>query len=64
MNPFTVMLTSIALLAVQSEQQPPPSNRQQDTPRPSGDLQQRIAPGLATLTDDVLFGDVWRRSRS
>jgi 4-carboxymuconolactone decarboxylase len=30
--------------------------------RPSGALQQQIAPGLATLTDDVLFGDVWRRS--
>ena len=29
--------------------------------RPSGPVQQRIAPGLATLTDDVLFGDVWRR---
>jgi 4-carboxymuconolactone decarboxylase len=28
---------------------------------PSGALQPRIAPGLATLTDDVLFGDVWRR---
>ena len=28
---------------------------------PSGPVQQRIAPGLATLTDDVLFGDVWRR---
>ena len=27
--------------------------------RPSGELQQRIAPGLATLTDDVLYGDVW-----
>ena len=24
-------------------------------------MQQKIAPGLATLTDDVLFGDVWRR---
>jgi 4-carboxymuconolactone decarboxylase len=24
-------------------------------------VQQKIAPGLATLTDDVLFGDVWRR---
>jgi 4-carboxymuconolactone decarboxylase len=31
------------------------------TGRPSGTLQPRIAPGLATLTDDVLFGDVWRR---
>ena len=34
---------------------------QQATPGPSGALQQRIAPGLATLTDEVLFGDVWRR---
>ena len=24
-------------------------------------MQQKLAPGLATLTDDVLFGDVWRR---
>lgn len=38
----------------QSEQQPAPS-------RPSGAVQPRIAPGLATLTDDVLFGDVWSR---
>lgn len=35
--------------------------REQTTTRPSGELQQRIAPGLATLTDDVLYGDVWRR---
>jgi 4-carboxymuconolactone decarboxylase len=44
-----------------SEQQPQPSNRQQATTGPSGALQQKIAPGLATLTDEVLFGDVWRR---
>ena len=25
-------------------------------------MQQKLAPGLATLTDDVLFGDVWRRT--
>jgi 4-carboxymuconolactone decarboxylase len=31
------------------------------TSRPSGARQQRIAPGLATLTDDVLYGDVWTR---
>ena len=30
-------------------------------PRPSGPVQQRIAPGLDVLTDDVLFGDVWIR---
>jgi len=39
----------------------PSSNREQSTARPSGELQQRIAPGLATLTDDVLYGDVWTR---
>ena len=41
--------------------QPQPSSQQQGTPGPSGALQQKIAPGLATLTDEVLFGDVWRR---
>lgn len=41
--------------------QTPSSNRQQGTARPSGELQRRIAPGLATLTDDVLYGDVWTR---
>jgi 4-carboxymuconolactone decarboxylase len=44
---------------VQSQSQP--SGQPQGAPAPSGPLQQRIAPGLATLTDDVLFGDVWRR---
>jgi 4-carboxymuconolactone decarboxylase len=47
--------------AVPSGQTAPSSDRQQGTGRPSGELQQRIAPGLATLTDDVLFGDVWPR---
>jgi len=42
-------------------QPPPPASAPQGTSRPSGPVQQRIAPGLATLTDDVLFGDVWRR---
>jgi 4-carboxymuconolactone decarboxylase len=46
---------------VTSEQQSQPVNQPQPSPRPSGPVQQRIAPGLATLTDDVLFGDVWRR---
>jgi 4-carboxymuconolactone decarboxylase len=40
---------------------PQPSKPQLGTTRPSGPVQQRIAPGLAALTDDVLFGDVWRR---
>jgi 4-carboxymuconolactone decarboxylase len=38
-----------------------PSSQQQGTAGASGALQQKIAPGLAMLTDDVLFGDVWRR---
>jgi 4-carboxymuconolactone decarboxylase len=40
---------------------PQPSNPQKGTTGASGAIQQKIAPGLATLTDDVLFGDVWRR---
>lgn len=35
--------------------------QQPATSRPSGPVQQRLAPGLAALTDDVLFGDVWSR---
>jgi 4-carboxymuconolactone decarboxylase len=58
-NLFTGMLTIIALLVSSSAGQP--SSQQQPTARPSGEVQPRIAPGLATLTDDVLFGDVWRR---
>ena len=41
------------------QQAAPPSG--QRSARPSGELQQRLAPGLASLTDDVLYGDVWRR---
>ncbi len=33
----------------------------QGASRPSGPRQQALAPGLAALTDDVLYGDVWRR---
>jgi 4-carboxymuconolactone decarboxylase len=46
---------------IPSEQQAQPSSQRQATAGPSGALQQKIAPGLATLTDEVLFGDVWRR---
>ena len=48
-----------AAAQVQSQ---PESSQPPGSARPSGPVQQRIAPGLATLTDDVLFGDVWRRS--
>ena len=40
---------------------PAPASRPPGNTRPTGEVQPRIAPGLATLTDDVLFGDVWRR---
>jgi 4-carboxymuconolactone decarboxylase len=39
-----------------------PVAAQQAPARPSGPRQQTLAPGLATLTDDVLYGDVWRRT--
>jgi len=42
-------------------QQPQPVSPPQAGGRPSGPVQPRIAPGLASLTDDVLFGDVWTR---
>jgi 4-carboxymuconolactone decarboxylase len=38
-----------------------PPNQAQTRSGPSGPRQQRFAPGLAMLTDDVLYGDVWRR---
>jgi 4-carboxymuconolactone decarboxylase len=43
--------------ATPAASQPSPAAR-----RPSGELQQRLAPGLASLTDDVLYGDVWQRT--
>jgi len=50
---------AVAMKAERSEQAPAASQPQGS--RISGALQQKIAPGLATLTDDVLFGDVWKR---
>jgi 4-carboxymuconolactone decarboxylase len=61
---FIATLTIFALLAsaqTNSDQEPQATSQPQGGSRPSGTLQARIAPGLATLTDDVLFGDVWRR---
>jgi 4-carboxymuconolactone decarboxylase len=61
------MLTTMALLASATVEaqtpaaQPQPSTQQPTTGGASGALQQKLAPGLAALTDDVLFGDVWQR---
>ena len=38
------------------------SAQAQTSTAPSGPRQQTFAPGLAMLTDDVLYGDVWRRA--
>jgi 4-carboxymuconolactone decarboxylase len=46
---------------VSDEQYVVPPTPQPAPSKPSGTVQPRIAPGLATLTDDVLFGDVWKR---
>jgi 4-carboxymuconolactone decarboxylase len=57
--------TSVQWMEKVSDEQyggdPRTSSPQQVTPGPSGALQQKIAPGLAAFTDDVLFGDVWKR---
>jgi 4-carboxymuconolactone decarboxylase len=37
----------------------PAAAQPQAAPRPSGALQQRLAPGLADYTDEVLYGQVW-----
>ena len=42
--------------------QPAPASPPPSPGRPSGPLQQKVAPGMAALTDDVLYGDVWARS--
>lgn len=61
MTLFAATLTTMALLATEVQAQPQPSSQPQGSGAPSGPVQQEIAPGLAKLTDDVLFGDVWRR---
>ena len=45
----------------QAPSQPPRDQQAQPQPRLSGNVQQRIVPGMAEYTDEVLFGDVWRR---
>ena len=56
-----IVSASAEAQTIESDQQSQPAPQPPGTSRPSGPVQQRIAPGLATLTDDVLFGDVWRR---
>jgi 4-carboxymuconolactone decarboxylase len=61
---LAVTLCATAALAQVAPQAPPgaqlqASGARPSTPRPSGPLQQKLAPGLAGYTDDVLFGEIW-----
>ncbi len=47
---LTAILALVAGAALAQPQAPP---------RPSGPMQQKIAPGMAAYTDEVLFGQVW-----
>ena len=46
----------------QATSPPQSASPQSGSSRPSGPVQQKVAPGMAALTDDVLYGDVWRRT--
>ncbi len=50
----------VSLLLAGTAQAQAGSSPQQRT-GPSGAVQQRLVPGMATYTDEVLYGDVWRR---
>jgi 4-carboxymuconolactone decarboxylase len=61
---LAVTLSTAAALAQTAPQAPSApqvqaSGVRPSTPRPSGPLQQKVAPGLAGYTDDVLFGEIW-----
>jgi 4-carboxymuconolactone decarboxylase len=64
-NVVTATLATVVMVASASTQgdvvRIPVGQKSASPNRPSGPLQQRLAPGLAALTDDVLYGDVWRR---
>jgi Uncharacterized homolog of gamma-carboxymuconolactone decarboxylase subunit len=42
-----------------ADQQPQQGTQQQNQTRPSGPLQQKLVPGMARYTDEVLFGEIW-----
>jgi 4-carboxymuconolactone decarboxylase len=63
----TVRFAAVSLLCASAAQAraqtptPPAGQPATAPPRPSGTVQPRVAPGMADYTDNVLFGDVWRR---
>jgi 4-carboxymuconolactone decarboxylase len=57
--PFALVLAGNAYAQSQPQMPAGPQAQQQSASRPSGPLQQKLAPGLAAYTDEVLFGEVW-----
>ena len=58
------VLVTVMLPGLASAQNAPAAGQSQTpaaagTPRPSGPLQQKLAPGLANYTDQILFGEIW-----
>jgi 4-carboxymuconolactone decarboxylase len=47
--------------APETPQQPPAQGRGGGAVGPAGNQQQRLVPGMAAYTNDVLFGDIWVR---
>jgi 4-carboxymuconolactone decarboxylase len=58
-----IVLSVLAACCLAGPQRPASAQegQQAPAPRPSGPVQQKLVPGMAAYTDDVLFGDVWIR---
>lgn len=55
-----LLLSVVLLFAISSAQAAPkPAVVQETVPRPSGPKQQKLVPGMANYTDQILFGEVW-----
>lgn len=55
-------MTRVALIALVSLCSAAPSIGQDETPRVAPESMRWVSPALADYTDEVLYGDVWRRS--
>jgi 4-carboxymuconolactone decarboxylase len=58
MSPLVLLLGTMVAPAYAQQQEPPSRETQQSRAQ---QLMGDIAPKLAELTDDVLFGDIWER---
>lgn len=66
MNRYLPVLPALIALMLAGESRAAAQDTPEATPpqqgRPSGTIQPRIVPGMATYTDQVLFGDVYNRT--